>query len=454
MKTSASTSASTASTSWSSRIGFILSAAGSAIGLGAIWKFPYTAGTNGGAVFFMLFLLFTVLIGLPVLLAEFYIGRKSGKNAVDAFRTLAPGSQWPWVGRMGVAACFVLLSFYSVVGGWVLNYVVHAFSGAVHPGADFGALFGATIASPANALAYQAVFMLLTIAVVQGGIAEGIEKANRYLMPALFILFLVLAVRSLTLPGAMKGVEFLLKPDWRYLNPQTMLIALGQAFFALSIGVSAMIPYAAYLGRDQDVFRAGNSVMWLNLLISLLAGLVIFPAVFALGFEPGQGPGLIFVVLPAVFMQIPFGRLLFGVFMVLVSFATLTSAFAMLETVIASSIRDNQGKRRRHTWLIGTAIFIVGIPSALSFGAWKELTFFGKTVFDLWDYLITAWIMPVGALCIALFTGWCQQKADVLQHMREGSSAASALPALWLAALRYLAPLAILLVFANTLGWI
>ena len=154
-----------------------------------------------------------------MLLAEFYIGRKSGKNAVDAFRTLAPGSLWPWVGRMGVAACFVLLSFYSVVGGWVLNYVVHAFGGAVHAGADFGALFGATIASPLNALAYQAVFMLLTIAVVQGGIAEGIEKANRYLMPALFILFIVLAIRSLTLPGAMKGVEFLLKPDWRYLNP-------------------------------------------------------------------------------------------------------------------------------------------------------------------------------------------------------------------------------------------
>ena len=442
------------SASWSSKIGFILSAAGSAIGLGAIWKFPYTAGTNGGAVFFLLFLLFTVLIGLPVLLAEFYIGRKSGESAVDAFKTLAPGSLWPWVGRMGVTACFVLLSFYSVVGGWVLNYVVHAFDGAAHPGADFGVLFGTTISNPVNALAYQGTFMLLTVLVVQSGISNGIEKASRYLMPALFILFVVLAVRSLTLPGAMAGVSFLLKPDWTYLNPQTMLIALGQAFFALSIGVSAMITYAAYLDKDQDLFRSGNSVMWLNLLISLLAGLVIFPAVFALGFEPGQGPGLIFVVLPAVFMQIPFGQFLFGIFMLLVVFATLTSAFAMLETVIASSIRNDQGKRRRHTWLIGLAIFIVGIPSALSFGAWKDLTFFGKTVFDLWDYLITAWIMPVGALCIAAFTAWFQQKTTVLEHMREGSSASATLSVLWLAALRYLAPVAILLVFANTLGWI
>lgn len=277
------------SASWSSKIGFILSAAGSAIGLGAIWKFPYTAGTNGGAVFFLLFLLFTVLIGLPVLLAEFYIGRKSGKNAVDAFKTLAPDSLWPWVGRMGVAACFILLSFYSVVGGWVLAYVVHAFGGTVRPDTDFSALFAQTIANPLHALAYQALFMLITVAVVRNGISEGIEKASKYLMPALFVIFLLLAARSLTLPGADAGLAFLLQPDWRYLNAHTMLIALGQSFFALSIGVSAMITYAAYLGREQDVFRSANSVMWLNLLVSLLAGLVIFPAVFAFGYQPDQG---------------------------------------------------------------------------------------------------------------------------------------------------------------------
>ena len=198
-------------THWSSKIGFILSAAGSAIGLGAIWKFPYTAGTNGGAVFFLLFLLFTVLVGLPVLLAEFYIGRKSGRNAVDAFKELSPQRrQWAAVGYMGVAGCFVLLSFYSVVGGWVLAYVVHAFSGAIHAGTDFDKLFVDTIASPATAIGYQALFMLLTILVVQNGISTGIEKASRYLMPALFIMFLVLAVRSLLLPGSMAGVSFLL----------------------------------------------------------------------------------------------------------------------------------------------------------------------------------------------------------------------------------------------------
>ena len=427
-------------THWSSKIGFILSAAGSAIGLGAIWKFPYTAGTNGGAVFFLLFLLFTVLVGLPVLLAEFYIGRKSGRNAVDAFKELSPQRrQWAAVGYMGVAGCFVLLSFYSVVGGWVLAYVVHAFSGAIHAGTDFDKLFVDTIASPATAIGYQALFMLLTILVVQNGISTGIEKASRYLMPALFIMFLVLAVRSLLLPGSMAGVSFLLKPDVSAVTPGTMLTALGQAFFALSLGVSAMITYAAYLSRKQDMLRSANSVMWLNMLVSLLAGLVIFPAVFALGFKPNQGPGLIFVVLPAVFM-------------VLVTFATLTSAFAMLETVIAAAIHNNEPRRRRATWITGLAILLVGIPSALSFGLWSEVKLLDRTVFDWWDYLITSWIMPIGALLTAIFTAWVQPREQVLAHMREGATVSDTLIRLWYWALRYIAPLAILLVFAHTLG--
>ena len=440
--------------SWSSKIGFVLAAAGSAIGLGAIWKFPYTAGTNGGAVFFLLFLIFTILVALPVQLAEFYIGRTGGKNAIDSFKVLRPGSQWPWVGRMGVAACFILLSFYSVVGGWVLNYVVHSFTGEIHAGADFEALFGNTISSPFGSLFYQGLFMLITIWVVKGGISDGIEKANRVLMPGLFILFIALAIRSLTLPGAMDGVAFLLKPDWSYLKPGTMLTALGQAFFALSIGVSAMITYASYLGKDQDMFRSGHVIMWMNLFVSLLAGLVIFPAVFAFGFEPGQGPGLIFVVLPAVFMKMPMGTYLFAVFMLLVVFATLTSAFSMLETVIAATIRQDEKKRSSHTWIIGIAIFIVGIPSALSFGVWSEFKIFGKTIFDLWDFIISAVIMPIGALSVAVFTSWIQDKQSVLRDAGMGSTVPKQLLCLWLGALRYLAPIAIVVVFINSLGLI
>ena len=213
-----------------------------------------------------------------------------------------------------------------------------------------------------------------------------------------------------------------------------------------------MITYSAYLSRKQDMLRSANSVMWLNMLVSLLAGLVIFPAVFALGFKPNQGPGLIFVVLPAVFQKIPFGTALFAVFMVLVTFATLTSAFAMLETVIAAAIHNNEPRRRRATWITGLAILLVGIPSALSFGLWSEVKLLDRTVFDWWDYLITSWIMPIGALLTAIFTAWVQPREQVLAHMREGATVSDTLIRLWYWALRYIAPLAILLVFAHTLG--
>ena len=231
-----------------------------------------------------------------------------------------------------------------------------------------------------------------------------------------------------------------------------MLTALGQAFFALSIGVSTMITYAAYLDKKQDLFRSGNSIMWMNLFVSILAGLVIFPAVFAFGFEPSQGPGLIFVVLPAVFMKMPLGTLLFAVFMLLVVFATLTSAFSMLETVIAAVIREDEGKRESRTWIIGTAIFLVGIPSALSFGVMAEVKFFGKTLFDLWDFMITALIMPLSALSVSVFVGWLQNRATVLEHMREGSTVPQTVLILWLNTLRFIAPVAIVLVFLNALG--
>ncbi|WP_027009576.1 sodium-dependent transporter [Conchiformibius kuhniae] len=438
---------------WSSKIGFVLSAAGSAIGLGAIWKFPYTAGNNGGAVFFLIFLVFTLLIGLPVLLAEFYVGRKSQRNALDAFGALAPRTPaWKAVGMAGVAACFLLLSFYSVVGGWVLAYVWHAFGGNVYAGADFGELFGKTIAEPLPAVVWQLLFMLITAAVVQNGISQGIERASRYLMPLLFVMFLLLAVRSLTLPGAMAGVSFLLAPDFGKIGSETLLTALGQAFFALSLGVSAMLTYAAYLDNKQDLFRSANSVMWLNMLVSLLAGLVIFPAVFAFGMKPDAGPGLIFIVLPEVFQKIPFGTALFAVFMVLIAFATLTSAFAMLETVVAALIRGNESKRRKTTLLTALAILLVGIPSALSFGVLGEWKIMGKTVFDLWDYLITSWMIPLGALATAAFVGWAQPRETVLAHMREGSSVPEKLLGAWYLALRWLAPAAILLVFWHTLN--
>lgn len=438
---------------WSSKLGFLLSAAGSAIGLGAIWKFPYTAGTQGGAVFVLLFLIFTFLVAAPVMVAEFAIGRHARHSAIQAFRQIIPHSAWPLVGWMGVISCFVLLSFYSVVGGWVMAYVWYAISGQLSAGTDFGALFEQLIARPGEVIAFQALFMLITVWVVRSGISTGIERANRYMMPALFIMFIVLAIRSLSLDGAMEGVRFLLKPDWSFLNGETMLAALGQAFFALSLGVSAMITYASYLRNDNDLIRNANIIVWMNLLISLLAGLVIFPAVFALGFEPNQGPGLIFAVLPAVFAKLPFGMVLFAVFMVLVLFATLTSAFAILETTTAALIGDHAERRPRYTLGVGLAVMIAGIPSALSFSSWRDVKLIGERgIFDSLDHLVSAWSMPLGALLIALFVAWFWKREAVHAEVTTGSTLPAIVFRTWLFLIRFIAPVAILLVFLHGIG--
>ncbi|MDO5091167.1 MAG: sodium-dependent transporter [Cardiobacteriaceae bacterium] len=438
---------------WSSKLGFILSAAGSAIGLGAIWKFPYTAGTHGGAVFLILFMLFTFLVAAPILIAEFAIGRHSRHSAIQAFHRLMPRTLWPGIGWLGVVTCFILLSFYSVVGGWVVAYVWHGVLGHLRAGTDYAAFFAAMIANPWQAVAFQGLFMLATVAVVQGGISRGIEKANKYMMPALFIMFILLAVRSLTLEGAWAGVAFLFAPDWSYLTPATLLAALGQAFFALSIGVSAMITYASYLRDDHDLLRSANSIVWMNLFISILAGLVIFPAVFALGFAPNQGPGLIFAILPAVFAELPFGIPLFVVFMVLVLFATLTSAFSMLETIVAAVVYKHPERRSARTFAIGIATFLAGIPSALSFGVLAEVKLpGGRGIFDTLDYLVTGWSMPLGALLIAIFTTWAWRKRIVEKEVMTGSTLPTALFHGWHALVRYLAPVAIVLVLLNSSG--
>lgn len=438
---------------WSSKLGFLLSAAGSAIGLGAIWKFPYTAGTHGGAVFFLLFILFTFLVAAPIMVAEFAIGRHARHSAILAFRRIRPGSAWPLVGWMGVITCFVLLSFYSVVGGWVLAYLWHGLAGNLRIDTDFNAFFEQLITSPLQVFAFQALFMLVTTWVVRSGISTGIERANRYMMPALFIMFVLLALRSLSLDGAIEGVKFLLTPDWSYLNGETMLAALGQAFFALSLGVSAMITYASYLRNDNDLIRNANVIVWMNLFISLLAGLVIFPAVFALGFKPDQGPGLIFAVLPAVFAKLPFGMPLFAVFMVLVLFATLTSAFAILETTTSAMIGNHPERRGRYTIGLGIAVQIAGIPSALAFSVLSDVKLIGdRGIFDSLDYLVSAWSMPIGALLISIFVAWVWQRDAVRTEVSTASRLPGWLFSTWFFLTRYVAPVAIILVFLQGIG--
>ncbi|WP_064092818.1 sodium-dependent transporter [Rossellomorea aquimaris] len=434
---------------WTSKLGFILAAAGSAIGLGAIWKFPYMAGANGGGVFFLLFILFTVLIGTPILLAEFVIGRKAGADAVTSYKKLAPNSKWHWIGYLGTIVSFIILSFYSVVGGWILSYLARSLTGSLtgKTQEQYGALFDSIIANPWEVLIAQFVFIVLTILVVQGGIQKGIERASRYMMPSLFILFIILVVRSLTLDGAMEGVRFLLLPDWSYLTGETALLALGQAFFALSVGLSVMVTYASYLPKEDSMPRSAISVSALNIFISLLAGLVIFPSVYALGFEPDEGPGIAFVVLPAVFNEIAFGGIFLVVFLILLLFATLTSAFSILEIGVAALAKGNKKRRMPFTWMVGILVFIAGIPSALSFGVFNDFLIYGKNFFDFADYMTSNFGLPIGAFLISIFVSYRMKRDDVWSELKSGSSISTGLFNFWIFLLRYVVPIAILIVF-------
>ncbi|WP_148630733.1 sodium-dependent transporter [Bacillus sp. E214] len=437
---------------WSSKIGFILAAAGSAIGLGAIWKFPYMAGTNGGAAFFLLFIAFTLFIGAPILIAEFVIGRNAQKDAVSAYKVIAPNSKWFLLGWMGVIASVLLLSFYSVVGGWILSYLGRSLLGQITGVANYESLFNNIIENPYESIISQILFILLTIWVVQGGIKKGIERASKYMMPALFILFIILAVRSLTLDGAMEGVRFFLQPDFNKITGESVLLALGQAFFALSVGTSVMVTYASYLPKNENLMKSGFSVVGLNILISLLAGLVIFPAVFALGYDPASGPGLVFVILPAVFNEIAFGGFFMIIFMILLLFATLTSAFSILEIVVAVISKENPEKRKSSAWLAGVITFIVGIPSALSYGILNDVHIAGKTFFDLADFIVSNLALPLGSLFISIFIGYVMDKNAVRTELQNGSKLKYWMFNGWYILVRYVCPAAILLVFLNSIG--
>ncbi|SNS73867.1 neurotransmitter:Na+ symporter, NSS family [Bacillus sp. OK838] len=441
---------------WTSKLGFILAAAGSAIGLGAIWKLPYMTGENGGGVFFLLFILFTLLIGAPILIAEFTIGRNAQKDAISAYRYIAPGKPWVLIGYGGVVASIILLSFFSVVGGWIISYLARSLTGSLSnlTQTEYGNFFNTIISNPYETVIAQLLFMVLTIWVVQGGVSKGIEKANKYMMPSLFILFIILLIRSLTLDGAMEGVKFFLKPDFSALTGETILLALGQSFFALSVGVSVMVTYASYLSKKEDITKSAFSVVGLNIFISLLAGLVIFPAVFALGFSPSSGPGLVFVVLPAVFNEMALGGIFMAIFFILLLFATLTTAFSILEIVVAAMIKGDTAKRKKASWIAGSVVFLIGIPSALSFGVLSDVKIFNLSIFDLADYLTSNIALPVGALFISLFIGYQMKRIEVQKEFETGADSGRSLFKLWYFLIRYIVPIMIILVFLNSINLI
>lgn len=440
---------------WSSKLGFILSSAGAAIGLGAIWKFPYVTGMSGGGAFFLIFVGFTLLIGLPLLISEFIIGRGAGKEAISAYKKLAPDSLWVWVGRLGVVGCFLLLSFYSVVGGWVLIYSALSIPGKViSEGADYSVLFGAVTGSPWITLAGLLVFTLANVLVVSSGVQNGIEKANKYMMPLLFIFFTILVVRALTLEGAMEGVKFFLSPDFSNITRESILYALGQSFFSLAVGFSCMVTYSSYLKKDVSLTSSASTVVSLNIFVSLLAGLAIFPVVFAFGYEPAEGPGLLFVVLPSIFSQLPFGEIFLCMFLLLFLFATLTSSFSLYEILVAAITENGKRSRKFVTWITGLVVFIAAIPAALSSSSLATFTIFNKNIFDGTDYLVSNLLLPFGSFLIALFIIHKMDKILVKEEFHLSSSVSPTLYTVWRNLMKWIVPTTILVVFLNTLGFI
>nr|WP_188529490.1 sodium-dependent transporter [Paenibacillus abyssi] len=429
-----------------SQYGFILAAIGSSVGLGNMWKFPYITGQYGGAAFFLLFTICLIIIGLPVLLAELAIGRAGRGSASTSLVRLSGKKIWGGFGFISIAGAFIILSYYAVVAGWTMHYAFLSFSGQLFSSSDYGGHFGSFIGSYWP-IVWQAVVMLLTGWIVARGVSSGIEKYNRILIPGLVVLLILLAVRALTLEGAGEGVSFFLQPDFSKLTAESALVALGHAFFSLSLGMGAIMTYGAYVDRKQSLGKATLAVGSGDLLYALLAGLIIFPTTFVFGLEPAQGPGLVFVALPAAFSAMPLGAWFGGLFFVLLAIAALTSAVSILEVPVAW-VREKFGWGRAGAAAFTAFLcFLVGLPSAVSVGgAVPGIEFMGKTFFDWMDFLSSNIILPLGGLIVTLFAG----------YFWKGAAKEAGLSTwwfnLWLFMMRWVAPVLVGLVFLYYAG--
>ena len=429
-----------------SRSGFILAAIGSSVGLGNMWKFPYITGMYGGAAFFLLFIVCLVLIGLPILLAELAIGRGGRGDTSTSFDRLSRNRIWGRLGFLSVIGAFIIMSFYAVVAGWTLHYTAISFSGSLYDGRDYSAIF-ASFTSGWAPLYWQFAVMAICTFVLYKGIAKGIEAFNKVLIPLLVIILIVLMVRALTLPNAMDGVRFFLEPDFSKLTPQSALVALGHAFFSLSLGMGTMLTYGAYVDKKQSLPTASWAIGAGDLLYALLAGLIIFPTAFSIGIEPGQGPGLVFMALPGAFQAMPFGGLISGFFFIVLAVAALTSAVSILEVPVAYARNKWDWSRNKAVVWVGVIVFLVGIPAALSVGGpLGDATLLGKTFFDWMDYLSANVLLPIGGMVVTLFAGYAWKRAG------EEAGISGVIYRVWMIMLRYVAPIIILLIFLHSIG--
>ncbi len=440
---------------FSTKLGVLLVTLGSAVGLGNIWKFPALAGLNGGAAFVLIYLICTLVLGLPVMLAEHAMGREGRKDVIGTMQKLAPKSLWWIIGASGILAAFLIMAFYSEVAGWVVAYIGKAITlgQLTTDPVTNEKIFTDLVTSPIQSLVWQWVVLIGTGLIIALGVVKGIEATIKRALPLLFVLLIVVIVRSVTLPGAAAGLEFLFKPDWSKVTFSTVLTALGLAFFKLSVGMGCMMTYGAYFRKDQNIPVTATRIVLLDLLISIMAGLAIFPAVFALGFEPGAGPSLLFITIPAVFASMPFGNFFMVIFFILTALAATGAILSLLEVI--TSYLENHLKMKRVTATILTVlgIAIFGVPAALSSSSTANLLVFGKTFFDFYDFVTSNILLTVGGLLISVFVGWVWKypKLDA-QLSNQGQLKNETVTKFFFFMLKFVTPVLIFLILLSGFG--
>ena len=444
--------------SFGSKLGVILATAGSAVGLGNVWRFPYMTGQNGGAAFILIYLVCIVVLGIPGMLNEFVVGRHSAANAVRSYKNLSGKKGWGAIGLMGVVSATIILGFYSVVAGWCLQYLYASLMGGIHGDAEYVKQYFVNFSSdPIKPVLWGIGFVLLTHAVVVKGVRNGIEKASKILMPLLFFLLLVLVISSCSLPGAMKGVEFLLKPDFSKVDSNVLLEALGQAFFSLSLGTACLCTYASYFNRQTNLFKSATQIALLDTVIAIMAGLMIFPAAFSVGVNPDSGPSLIFITLPNVFQQ-AFGCMpvvnycISVLFYALLVLAALTSTISMHEIGTAFFFEELKVTRSKGAWMQTGICCVISVLCALSCGAVPEIQVAGLDFLNFCDHLTSQYMLPLGSFATCILLGWIVPKKVLMDEVTNWGTLKGTFFGVYLFMVRYVCPLGILFIFLHQMG--
>lgn len=441
-----------------SRIGLVLATAGSAVGLGNIWRFPFTTGQNGGAAFIIIYIICILMLGLPGMISEFIIGRHAATNAVRAYGVISGKRVWRVVGVMGILCSTIILGFYSVVAGWCLQYLYASVAGQIKGNSDYVARyfteFSSDIAMP---VVWAMVFIIITHFVIVKGVRKGIEKASKLMMPTLFVLLLIIVVASCMLPNAISGIKFLFYPDFSKLSSNVMLEALGQAFFSLSLGTACLCTYSSYFSKRTNLVNAALQIALIDTLIAVLAGLMIFPAAFSVGVKPDAGPSLIFITLPNVFQQAFASMPLVGyvisiLFYALLALAALTSTISMHEIGTAFFHEELKRPRRHAAWIVTITAIMIAIVSSLSCGAYPQLTVFGMPVMDFFDFLTANILLPAGALLTCIYVGWVVPRSTVMTEFTNRHTVCIKLFPAFLFMVRFVCPICITLVFLHQFG--